>query len=1102
MHRISRNFVVGVLAVAFLMVLPSNGLGGVAGSASATPANSGPPLSGPICNITVCVNLTLNSTAIDLSSTFWGTTISPRARLLPNEATLVNATPTQIIVWPGGGAGDDYNPITNHLYTSNGHWTKPVTNESDFVAWCKSVRCQAIFQVPAEIDEPGLAAAIVNYTLKNLSFTPTYWEIGNEPELWRHTGLPWGEWLKKQNIKTYPIPYAEIVQNYTKNMTAVDPSIKIIGLAATGRSNNRGPIANWVDSTIALNGPNISGVAYHSYPAAVQINPKGLPNFYGAINGSAGLVGRVGQVKSAIMNLSTNSSDRDCNVACLQHQHIFVTEVGSALSSTSFHHWIEGFPGALDLAAQFTQAMDLNLTNLDLFGSVSNTSNSWLSLQGSVRPDYTLYTEILNHLGTIAYPVTLTTPTSCNCTATNTTLGSDLYGIATRDPAHSDRSDLMVVNLNTTTNVTFQPGNGLPGIFPGTPVEVWQWQGNLTNRGDNWTNVSVTPFTSQPIAKYYANLPANWTLPLQSVVLFEAYPSGGVPVQFNSSGFLPNQSTPRWYVDIGGSFVTSNGTSNLTFFLPRGEFDVGSPAIPLNHSSPLSADNTERTPKERLEPFLPSTISVATSPLYVPVTFAHQWATNISTGTNNSTTPSGTEGYVTPAPAWWNASTPLTLTEHPGYHYVFVHWEGFGNGSNTSLGPEATISPSSWIAEKAIFAWGYPVTFTETGLPSQTDWSVTVQSHFDLNGTTYSLTDPASSVSNVLGFEEANGTYRFTIGSVPGYRANLSNSSYLTNSSFSVSNRSVVIPITFTAPTLPAPRYAVTFEETGLPTGTRWWLTTRNVTTNQTGNVTNVTVSPFTQSSQTPTMVFEETNGSYGYNTSSIPGYRAHPPAFGYNVSGPGRVVLIQYSPVRYAVVWKEAGLGPNLAWSVTVNDGTAATTNGSVGAWTTFHLVNGTYSCVIPKVSDYVPVTNGSGTFTVNGANVSFNVLFPQASFPVTFELLALPSGTQWQVRLSDSANTSSTLAATFQVPNGSYTYDVQPPTHYLAYPSHGTVTVDAAAIVITVSIVPAGPPSNPPLWTLVTHATIAGWAVLLVAGGTLLLVRARSRRRFDENL
>src|SRR5208283_2560182 len=109
------------------------------------------------------------------------------------------------------------------------------------------------------------------------------------------------------------------------------------------------------------------------------------------------------------------------------------------------------------------------------------------------------------------------------------------------------------------------------------------------------------------------------------------------------------------------SFVTSNGTSNLTFFLPRGEFDVGSPAIPLNLSSPLSADNTERTPKERLEPFLPSTISVATSPLYVPVTFAHQWATNISTGTNNSTTPSGTEGYVTPAPAWWNASTPLTL---------------------------------------------------------------------------------------------------------------------------------------------------------------------------------------------------------------------------------------------------------------------------------------------------------------------------------------------------------------------------------------------------------------------------------------------------------
>jgi hypothetical protein len=1093
------------------MVLPSNVLGGLAGSASAAPANGGPPPSGPICNTTgnttgnttVCVNLTLKPTAIDLSSTFWGTTISPRARLLPNEATLVNATPTQIIVWPGGGAGDDYNPITNRIYTSNGHWTKPVTSEADFVAWCKSVRCQAIFQVPAEIDEPGLAAAVVNYTLKNLSFTPTYWEIGNEPELWHHTGVPWGLWQKRQLDRTYPAQYAEIVQNYTKNMTNANSSIKIIGLAATGRANNRGPIANWIDATIALNGENLSGVAYHSYPAAFQTTPKGLPDFYGAINGSAGLVGRVGQVRSAIMNLSTNSTDRKCLLSCLQHQQIFVTEVGSALSSTGFHHWSEGFPGALDLAAQFTQAMDLNLTNLDLFGSVSNTSNSWLSLQGSVRPDYTLYTEILNHLGTIAYPVNITTPTTCNCTATNTSLGSDLYGIATRDPAHADRSDLMVVNLNATTNVTFQPGKGLPGIFPGTSVEVWQWQGNLTNRWGNWSNVSVTPFTSQPVAQYFPNgLPSYWTLPLQSMVLFEAYPSGGAPVQFNATFDLPNQPVPRWYVDVGGTFETSNGTSNLTFFLPRGEFDVTSPAIPLNHSSPLSADNNERTPKERLEPFLASTITVATSRLNESVVFAHQWSTNISAGTNDSNTSSGTEGYVTPAPSWWNESTPLTLTEHAGFHYVFVHWEGFGNGSNTSLGPRAIIAPTSWIAEKAIFAWGYPVTFTETGLPSQTDWSVTVQSHFDLNGTTYSLTDPASSVSNALGFEEANGTYRFTIGTVPGYRANLSNSSYLTNSSFSVSNRSVVIPITFTAPTLPAPRYEVTFEETGLPMGTRWWLTTRNVTTNQTGNVTNVTVSLLTNSSLTPTMMFEETNGSYGYNTSSIPGFRAHPPAFGYNVSGPGRVVLIQFSPVRYYVIWKEVGLGPNLSWSVTVNDGTAATTNGSVGAWTTLHLVNGTYSFLIPKVSDYVPVTNESGTFTVNGANVSFDVLFPQVSFPVTFAISGLPPGTQWQVRLSDSINTSSELAATFQEPNGSYTYDVEPPAHYLAYPSHGTVTVDAAAIVITVSIVPAGPPSNPPLWTLVTHATIAGWAVLLVAGGTLLLVRARSRRRSGENL
>jgi hypothetical protein len=47
--------------------------------------------------------------------------------------------------------------------------------------------------------------------------------------------------------------------------------------------------------------------------------------------------------------------------------------VGSALAHFTYANDSAGFPGALDLAAQAVEAMDLNLTNLDLFAAVANT---------------------------------------------------------------------------------------------------------------------------------------------------------------------------------------------------------------------------------------------------------------------------------------------------------------------------------------------------------------------------------------------------------------------------------------------------------------------------------------------------------------------------------------------------------------------------------------------------------------------------------------------------------------------------------------------------------------------------------------------------------
>ena len=77
----------------------------------------------------------------------------------------------------------------------------------------------------------------------------------------------------------------------------------------------------------------------------------------------------------------------------------------------------------------------------------------------------------------------------------------------------------------------------------------------------------------------------------------------------------------------------------------------------------------------------------------------------------------------------------------------------------------------------------YDVTFTETGLPVGTAWSVT------LNGT------DKSSIGSTLTFPEPNGTYPFAVGSVTGYVARPG------SGRVTVSGTPVNLSITFTSPT-------------------------------------------------------------------------------------------------------------------------------------------------------------------------------------------------------------------------------------------------------------------------------------------------------------
>lgn len=95
----------------------------------------------------------------------------------------------------------------------------------------------------------------------------------------------------------------------------------------------------------------------------------------------------------------------------------------------------------------------------------------------------------------------------------------------------------------------------------------------------------------------------------------------------------------------------------------------------------------------------------------------------------------------------------------------------------------------------------YIVTFTQTGLPFDTTWSMTLNG---LMATQYNSSAP-------IGFAIQNGTYNYSVGSVPGYIANPS------SGSITVNGTSVNRTITFTAD--PPTMWAGTHDRTGFAGG-------------------------------------------------------------------------------------------------------------------------------------------------------------------------------------------------------------------------------------------------------------------------------------------
>jgi len=262
---------------------------------------------------------------------------------------------------------------------------------------------------------------------------------------------------------------------------------------------------------------------------------------------------------------------------------------------------------------------------------------------------------------------------------------------------------------------------------------------------------------------------------------------------------------------------------------------------------------------------------------------------------------------------------PLYMLYDPSNGYIYV--------ANSLTGTVSVLNQSP--GKTAM------VTFTSSGLPSTSSWSVSINGIW------------MSSNSNQMAFKELTGTYAWQVYAPHGYVAVPS------TGTVTLTDSNVTIHLDF----LPAPKYCtVTFLERGLPAGQMW----------------SVTLNGVTRSSVNDTVTFNETPGVYRFAVNPAGG-RFPVPAFGWmtvsqlSVEIPVTFVTANSSALPVVTIYKPSIHG----LTVTIN-GTARAIGGFVTEikwnWGDGNATTGPF----PQTHTYLRPGTYNVTVTVHTSNGS----------------------------------------------------------------------------------------------------------------------------------
>lgn len=381
-----------------------------------------------------------------------------------------------------------------------------------------------------------------------------------------------------------------------------------------------------------------------------------------------------------------------------------------------------------------------------------------------------------------------------------------------------------------------------------------------------------------------------------------------------------------------------------------------------------------------------------------------------------------------------------------------------------------------------------PVTFTETGLPAGTNWSVYLWD-YDEWGT-----------GTTLAFTEANGTLNFSVASPAGYVPTPA------EGNVTVAGQPVTQAIVFTKA---APEYSVTFTESGLPSGSTWYVNISG------GAKLATTVS----GASGTTASVDLANGSYSYTAStSNTGYTT-PGAGDLTVSGAALNVPVPFTSVsvaQYEVTFTESSLPSGSTWyvNVTGEPGLEATVNGGAGTVLSLMLPDGSYTFAA-ATSAPGWTTSAGGEFTVAGASLNEPVAFSSSvtvvtgatTYTVTFTETGLPNGATWYVNVSGKTPLAAKVAGTsgteltVSLANGSYAYTAASSWKNWTTPSTGTVVVsgsDEAQTIAFTRVVGSTTTTNGA--SLPWLGIGIGVILVILLLGILLFIIGRRRKKEKE--